>query len=545
MKECPSCHYKNSDTAKFCSECGHKFVDQKVIRNQNSEKIPLKMRFEEGKVEYVNQETESGILVVIPENLSSGIRLTMVSNKGYVLYVHDTLVKSSDDFFIKNGVLYICSVPGYNYYDSDYCNVDWIKIDKKGKSSRIRAEQLPIKDSFDYSIRATMFKQSHPNCYVHELGTIDGKHIFSALPLTDNQWVDYYHESSTIYDEDFNRIMSVRAGFEPVRLYKSWYLLVKECRTQRYGIIDKNQNIVIPCEYDLEIHELSDGVFNVITVGIDKTVYVAKERKWYNSSDYQLFEYYLLKKKEDGLYQLINTKSDNVLIEQMDFTGTGWSWPDMGFVEFGLWDHERYYEILCHGDSLIKRDDCEFVTTFKDSHDFISEGRIITHLLEGEVLDGPVIMFRIRDYSGKIIKELAPSYQFRRGYKYGKALFIKETSRCRRVGYVDLSGKVTLLPFEIPLKRGFDEDEWVEIIDVDCEFVSRDSILIKNDYDQYLIDVNGSILDDGDNYINVLADDLLTINRTYGSKYMGTLCNGRGDVLYRYEDANAQLEVIQ
>lgn len=536
MKECPSCHYENSDTAKFCSECGHKFVDQKVIRNQNSEKIPLKMRFEEGKVEYVNQETESGIVVVIPENLSSGIRLTMVSNKGYVLYVHDTLVKSSDDFFIKNGALYICSVSGYKYYNFDYCNVDWIKIDKKGKPSRIRAGQLPIKDSFDYSIRATMFKQSHPNCYVHELGTIDGKHIFSALPLTDNQWVDYYRESSTIYDEDFNRIMSVRAGFEPVRLYKSWYLLVKEFRTKRYGIIDKNQNIVIPCEYDLEIHELSDGVFNVITVGIDKTVYVAKEHKWYDPDDYQIQGEYLVKKND--LYQLTNMKSGKVMIESEQL-GLGPIWRD-GFTEFMLWGTEGWYNILCHGDCIIKIDEGECVQAFNESGDFISEGRIVT-LLSEEGSDGKELMWRIRDYSGNIIKELDPSYQFRRGYKYGKALFIKESSHCRRVGYVDLSGKVTLLPFEIPLEI---DDEWVEIIDVDCEFVSHDSILIKNDYNQYLIDVNGSILDDGYNYINVLADDLLTINRTYGSKYMGTLCNGRGDVLYRYEDANAQLEVI-
>ena len=454
-----------------------------------------------------------------------GIRLTMVSNKGKVLYTHDNLLHSDRDYFIKNGALYICSVPGSDYYEQ--IDVDWIKIDKKGNFSKISAEQLPVdKDGWNFSIKERVFSQSHPHFSTQGLGTIDGKWIFSALPCTeeDGSWyVDYDSKSSTIYDEDFNRIMSIRAGYEPVKVFQSWYFLVK--KGERYGIIDKNHNVIIPCEYKNEIYELSEGVFRVFKKGSDEDVYVAKEQKWYNSDDYYIYDgEYLQKKNNAGMYQLINIKSGKVIIESERCFGTGPVFSE-GFSYFSGDNSDGPFSFLCHGDSYIKIDDYETVESFKDSGDYIGEGRIITLLYDRD--NKEEVLWRIRDYSGKIIKELDPSYQFRRGYKHGKALFIKESSRCRRVGYVDLSGKVTLLPFEIPLKRGFDEDEWVEIIDVDCEFVSRDSILIKNDYNQYLVDVNGSIIDE-DYYIEVLADDLLGITR----KNRWTLCNGQGEVLY-------------
>lgn len=173
---------------------------------------------------------------------------------------------------------------------------------------------------------------------------------------------------------------------------------------------------------------------------------------------------------------------------------------------------------------------------------FISDDRIITTTHDDDSWGHDNILFyRILDYKGKEVKKINSSDMIiKRGFYNGKALFVKPGKKNRCIGYLDKYGNEHNIPYKL---HRFDEYEReIPLEDVDCEFVSESSLIIRNGYgNEAVIDLLGSVLFSTKDLITKLADGFFYTKELYSDNIKIYSAKGK----FLFETVLYKVEVIK
>lgn len=540
MIECHICHNQIPTDSKYCPDCG-----SQLFYSQNSRSIVIIEKLKEYDDWYNPEEDDEEDLELYSNpSYYPLLGVKIVSDKGKMVYTSQRLLKY-DEFIIRNGYLYVFQ-PTINV---DVNNSVWEKIDCDGDISFVKYIDIPkeeiLYDTLPYEKKED-FLNTHPNINsIDTIGKLNGKFIF--LAVTEEQ-EDNGPAGATVYNEDFIPLFTVGNRYYPYRVYESGFFMIEDSITKKSGLMDLNQNIVMPCIWDEDSQgfcECLPGVFRVST-GDDKEhnwcCYDVKSKQWYREE----IEGYLIRDANDDEYELIDPISNKVLGKSASF-GTYLSHePDdfntvsdyTGFyiINNDYCFHIEHNEDICSNHYARLHDvDCDGL-----EKRFISENRILTYV-HGEYLDD-IKCTRIRNYEGKVLKEFDNTYLFKTGFKFGKALFIKDTSINRRVGYVDLSGNVTILPVTIPLEDKYGDP--IEQKSLSCEMISEDTIGVANSLYYYLLKLDGTILSEDEQFFKI-DDNLIEMYKYIDGNRKKLLCDGHGEVIYKFNDIDGTVQILK
>lgn len=351
-------------------------------------------------------------------------------------------------------------------------------------------------------------------------------------------------------------LLTVGKRYVPKWAFNSGYFSIVDTETGKYGLCDMRQNIIIPCQYETSVCQRYDNIIEVPEYDESGRARCLNtvNGQWYSGS----YHRYLLNRVSEEKYELINPKTCNVICEIEEGYLGDWG----GYVTTKEVDgfSELLYlksHILCNGDDAIILDDSEEYEEscytrsesspiYEQDDDylnlFISEGRIITYArIWNSAQD--FLFIRIRDYSGKIIKEFDPSITFKRPFKNGKAVFVKTLSNYRKIGYVDMDGGIHYCQLSLPLEDKNNKE--IKLSDVDCEVVSEDTIWVKNSYDYYLIRTDGTIIMEDNFFIDVIGFNLLKVSYFNGYNSKEMICDGHGNQIYKSQSSNWKIKLLE
>lgn len=198
---------------------------------------------------------------------------------------------------------------------------------------------------------------------------------------------------------------------------------------------------------------------------------------------------FLLKGDEFGqYYDIINRHTKRTICSKVlssanniESLKEGWyqimNYLDMDFVD------GRY--ILFKDEKFIQLEIGEYVlsdgwfTNYGNYDDYyISENRIITGIQKagssGTLWHDELRLIRIRDYNGRIIRELEPEIIVKSSFHHGKATILLPD---RRVGFIGLNGEIEMIPDTTLLCDDIHDS------DVSLLFISEENLII-NDKDE-------------------------------------------------------------
>ncbi len=307
----------------------------------------------------------------------------------------------------------------------------------------------------------------------------------------------------------------------------------KAFNTILYGVMDMNGNLLIPCLYCEQ--SLDDGMrfYNKpkeIEPGIIKFDYQLYINVYTGEQYVEVTNNYYVKAYDEYLVDcdIIYKKTGKVVTSHININNIE-TWHE---TYLGGWNgvlmRDQYINLLLHKEDVIELLEYEEVMCdFNNNIPCISENRIVSYRLEdgANTLIPPYFSFiNIRDYQGNIIRAIEnPDFLVIKPYKFGKALALRmEDEEPQSLIYLDLEGQEHTIPFDI------DGVEYQYIYN--SFFASDNTIVVKNDGEDMLIDLQGKVLLNEEGHIERISDKYLKFY-SY-KKHLWGLIDNQGEIIF-------------
>lgn len=356
--------------------------------------------------------------------------------------------------------------------------------------------------------------------------------------------------------------------------------------TGRYvpvGMIGNTDKMLVAYTDSLNLFEKSDGLVNVVDLTghellsrpLEKSSYsfngvIEKEAdfglifagdQWaYNvvtNKDVALYNKYIYFSPVNGdelCCDVYSSRTNMIIRKALHLNNTGFHTLAGGFSQIYMSDeHETLIgeygqmidlhprEHVC--DTLIAHVQGALGHTeppFEES--YISDDRIITttHSDDSWGYDN-ILFYRLLDYQGKEIKKInSTELTIKRGFYNAKALFVKDGKNNRVIGYLDKSGNEHIIPYKLDKFDKYDRE--IELDDIDCEFVSESSVIIRNGYgNDIVIDLFGAGIFKTEHSITKLADGFFYTKEIYSDNIKIYSAKGK----FLFESVLYKVKVIE